>query len=144
QAILAGALRRLEGLYAEDRIRWHDLLWFILSWALRRRSGQERALLLETAASSQAEIARQKEIQAMSNAIGQTWEEELLARGEARGRTQGELLAIREALRSLLEDRFNLLPEVVVRQIEAAEDPAKLKAALRQVSKLNSLDELKL
>src|SRR5205823_1967614 len=42
EAILREVLQRLEPLSEQDRMRWLDLLWFIISWALRRRPGAER------------------------------------------------------------------------------------------------------
>src|SRR5262249_48190991 len=51
-------LQRLEPLSEQDRMRWLDLLWFVLSWALRRRPGAERDRLLEAARSSQMDVVR--------------------------------------------------------------------------------------
>src|SRR5207245_1599202 len=82
------------------RMRWHDLLWFVLSWALRRRPGAEREELLEAARSSQMDLKHREEVAALSETVGVTWEHELVARGEARGRLE----ALRENLRLLLEE----------------------------------------
>lgn len=52
--------------------------------------------------------------------------------------------AYRENLRRWLEERFGTLPEALVQRIEAIEDAQRLRAALRQVVRLNSLAELAL
>lgn len=75
--IFASVLRRLESLSEAERVRWHDLLWFVLSWGLRRRPGQERERLLEAAEGSQAVVAHREEVKRMSDIIVRTWEQEL-------------------------------------------------------------------
>ena len=82
-----------------------ELPWFALSWGLRRWPGRERATLLEAARASQAEISHRQEIAKMSETIDQTWDREMLARGEARG----EMAMRREDLRMLLEEPFSLV-----------------------------------
>jgi hypothetical protein len=144
--VFAAVLRRLEGLSESERMRWRDLLWFVVSWALRRRPADERAVLLETARSSQMELKHREKVAQLTETVVETWEQELLARGrtegEARGRAEGEMQARREDLRLLLEEQFGPLPESLVAQISAVEDPERLRRALRQVLHLNSLDEL--
>jgi hypothetical protein len=58
--VFTRVLARLENLSEHETVRWHDLVWFVLSWALRRRPGQEREQLLETARSSQADAIHQE------------------------------------------------------------------------------------
>lgn len=140
RTVFERVLKRLEGLHRDERVRWHDLLYFVLSWALRRRPGAEQVELLETARDSQEDVRLREEVERLSKMIGQTWEEELLARG----REHGELHARREDLRALLEQRFGTLPAAVAARIEAADDPEGLRAALLQVSQISSPDELKL
>src|SRR5437879_3047863 len=64
--VFAAALRRLEGLSEAERVRWHDLLWFVLSWGLRRRPGREREELLDAARDSQTGAADRVEVRRMS------------------------------------------------------------------------------
>jgi hypothetical protein len=138
--VFAEVLRRLESLSATDKLRWHDLVWFVLSWALRRRPRQERVQLFDVARASQSELARQQEVQTMSQTIEQTWEQELLARGK----TVGALAAYRDTLRTLLEDRFGTVPSAWLEKIEAATDAERLRACIRQVGRISSPDELQL
>jgi hypothetical protein len=72
----------------------------------------------------------------MSETIEQTWEQELLARGQLRAR--------QEDLRVLLEERFGPLPEALQQQIDAIDDSERLRNALRQVLHLKSLSDLRL
>jgi predicted transposase YdaD len=150
--VFAAVLRRLEALSESERMRWHDLLWFVLSWALRRRPGEEREGLLETARSSQMELKHREEVAQLSETVVETWEQELLARGEARGRAEGEARGraegeaqgLRESVQLLLEEKFGPLPEALVAEIGAMEDTERLRRVVRQVVHLNSLDELAL
>jgi predicted transposase YdaD len=142
--VFAAVLRRLEALSDPERMRWHDLLWFILSWALRRRPGRERGELLATARDSQSEVAHREEVEKMSETIEQTWEQELLARGAAQGKVEGQLIACKENLRVLLEERFGALPPEVAERIEGTADLDRLRSAVRQVVHLAALSELDL
>jgi hypothetical protein len=142
--VFTRVLARLERLSEQETVRWHDLVWFVLSWALRRRPGQEREQLLQTARSSQSDVICQEEVRRMSETIEQTWEQELLARGEARGRAEGQMRECRDALRELLEERFGPLPETVVQRIETADNLERLRAARRHALHLNALSELQL
>jgi hypothetical protein len=136
RAILETAMRRLDGLAEKDIGRWYDLVHFVVLWALYRRPREERDRLVEIAQASQSNVARQKEIQTVSQTIA----ESLIAEGEVKGRL-GE---VREMLVGLLEDKFGALPESVLQRIGATTDLARLKTATRRVSHLASLEELQL
>jgi hypothetical protein len=60
--VFARVLRRLAGLSQSEHVRWQDLLWFVLSWALRRRSGDEREELLMAARDSHTDAALRLEL----------------------------------------------------------------------------------
>jgi hypothetical protein len=72
----------------------------------------------------------------MSQSIGQTWEQEVFARGQ--------LTACRENLRAFLEARFGTLPEDLLRRIETADDLERLRDCIRQVGRITSLEQLQL
>jgi predicted transposase YdaD len=87
----------------------------------------------------------------MSEALEQTWEQWVAereqraeARGEARGTAEGRLQARREDLRDLLQERFGALPDEVSQRIDACNDLDRLKAAIRGVLAMKSLEELTL
>jgi Putative transposase, YhgA-like len=138
--VLSSVLQQLEALRERERIRWSDLLWFALSWARRRRPTQEWHQLLEAASRSQRAASHRREIRAMSETIEQTWEQEALARGEARGL----LRARREDLQLLLEDRFGPLPDEVLERIEDIDDLQHLRDAILQVRRVTALKDLDL
>jgi predicted transposase YdaD len=142
------SLRRLGPLSERDKLRWQDLMWFVLSWAVRRRPGGERNELFAAVMAHVEDAAVRQEIQAMSQQVEQTWEQEVFARGEAHGEARGEargaLRTARDDLRALLTQLFGGLPESLVQRIEATEDRERLRAALLQAVRLQSLDELQL
>jgi hypothetical protein len=76
----------------------------------------------------------------MSETIEQTWEQELLARGKV----EGQLIACRENLRALLEERYGALPPELAERIEQATDLERLRNAVRQVVHLTALSDLAL
>jgi hypothetical protein len=130
--VLQKVLRRLEGLAESDKSRWHDLIRFVLLWALYRRSPEDHAHLVESVRASQSNVARQTEVQTM----GQTIAQSLIA--------EGRLEMAREFLRDLLEEKFSPLPESVLERIRSETDPTRLKAAGRRVRQISSLDEFQI
>jgi predicted transposase YdaD len=148
RTVFIEVLRRLEALSQQEPVRWHDLLWFVLSWGVLRRPAEEREPLLQAAQSSQTDALRREEVRRMTETITRTWEQELLARGEARGeargREEGQLEAAREILQMQLEDRFGPLREELVQRIKRADDLERLRAALHQVLHITEPAELEL
>lgn len=146
QTLFRRVLQRIEPLAKNDAVRWHELLWFALSWAIRRRPGQERSDLLKVATESQSTVAGQQEVHRMSEIIEGSWEQELLARGEARGEAQGEargrVLSRRDDLRLLLEERFGPLPQQLLDRIDSIDDIEELGKLFRAALRVTSLDQL--
>lgn len=68
--------------------------------------------------------------------IVEEWREE--------GRAEGELAMARKNLHGVLVERFGRVPKVWQRRIEAATDPERLSAALRQALHIQNLNELQL
>jgi hypothetical protein len=60
------------------------------------------------------------------------------------GRAEGTLAARQEDLLALLEERFGSVPADVVARVRATTDPDRLRAALRQVLRINSPADLTL
>jgi hypothetical protein len=148
QAIYQEALHGLEALAEQERMRWIDLVHFIISWALRRRPSEEENELRRLAVESQASRKRKREMEKMSETVSQTWEEWVLERGMteglAKGRAEGQIAACRENLLALLENRFGNVPARLVKKIKSTADLAKLKSAFQQALSIESLDELPL
>ena len=142
-AVAEEAYRRLAPLSARDKVRWHDLMWFLVSWCVRRRPMGEQHDHIALAAASHEDAILRREVEQMSQTLGQTWEEEVQERVE-RVRRETALLAQRADLRALLEERFGALPDDVSRRIDRAEDGERLRTALKQVLRMKALDELQL
>jgi hypothetical protein len=123
-------------LSVRDRMRWRELMRFVLAWAHPRRPQEEFEDLLIDALAAQADVAQQQEIQSMRGSMA-----ELIY---SKGRAEGELIATREFLRDRLGERFGRLPDDLLRRIESTTDLGRLKTCLRQVNTVSSLDELSL
>jgi hypothetical protein len=141
------ALERLAPLAATDRVEWERLLQLLLGWGLLRRGRGEHAGLIEAVRRSRLDALLQQEIVTMIENVEQTWEEELLgigqARGEARGRAEGALDAYREMLQTQLRQRFGELPAEGLARIEQADLPA-LRAAFDRLATLPTLADLEI
>jgi hypothetical protein len=142
--VLGEALRHLEPQAQNDRVGWQQLIKTMLYWGLFRRPQAEHAHILASVRGCMANAELQREVETMAGQMHQTWEQELLARGQLAGQRQGEergRLACRKALRQWLEQRFAPLPEDLIQRIEAA-DLAALEAALVRVATIQNLNEL--
>ncbi len=89
QQVLAEVMRRLEAVNQKESVRWHDLMWFLMSWAIRRRPGAERANIVAAMTANVNDATIQQEVRNMASRLGQRWEDEVLARGVARGEELG-------------------------------------------------------
>jgi hypothetical protein len=150
--VFSAAIERLAGLAARERMRWRDLMWMLISWALRRRPREERPRLVEVALEFQPDATSQEEVRNMSTTLGQTleeWAEQRgiergIERGIQRGIERGRLDASQQLLCRLLEDRFGSLPDDLRQQIEGTCDFAQLERWIRRCPNLRSLEELDL
>ncbi len=68
----------------------------------------------------------------------------ILEEGRDEGRTQGEVRARQDDVLALLEERFGAVPPEVEARVRAVTDPARLRAALRQVLRINAPAEIPL
>lgn len=160
QQTLGDVLQRLEQLSTSDEMRWHDLVGFVLSWAIYRRPRVEVDQVKRTAAASLRDRRHRREVQTMIEAAKQTWAEwafeqgeerglakgiaEGRAKGMAEGRAEGELQARRDDLKDVLVERFGEISDELQGRIEATADIQRLKSCLRQALRIESLDELSL
>ncbi len=126
----------LDRLQSNEKMRALDLLWFVLSWVLRRRPSRDHQRLQAVLKASVAGPGAQEEVERMGSKLGKTLEEEVAERSR--------LQAKREILRIQLEDRFSPLPEALLNQIETCQDEERLTAWARQVPRINSLADLQL
>ncbi len=142
--VFAAAGERLAGLVTRERMRWRDLMWMLISWALRRRPRRERPSLVEVALEFQPDPTSQEEVQNMSTTLGQTLEEWAEQRGIERGIERGQLVASRRLLCRVLEAQFGPLADDLRQRINETLDPDRLEQAILQCPSLHSLDELEL
>ena len=63
RAVAEEVYHRLAPLKAIDPVRWHDLIWFVLSWSIRRRPKEERQDLIALAAASHEEAIVKREVE---------------------------------------------------------------------------------
>jgi hypothetical protein len=131
QQVFREVMQQLTPLQEQQHIRWEELIRFVLTHALRRRSGQERTTLRGIA----AEVYQQRRPEEVTN-MGKTIADELIE--------EGQLLRAHRILQALLRDRFGNLPDEVARRIEAVTDLDKLQSACIQVRHLSRLEDLQL
>lgn len=134
-------LGRLEPFQDGDPVRWRDIMWFVLSWASRRRPEPDRKAIRPIIEAARLDSRHRQEIVNMSQSMQKTWEEECLER-EAEREVRGQLLAHREILISLLEQRFQTVPATVSNRINATTELARLKAAIRQAWQIVKPEDL--
>jgi hypothetical protein len=147
RAVFLKALERLAPLAATNRVEWERLSQLLLGWGILRGGRQEHVGLIEAVRRSPLDTLLQQEIVTMIENVEQTWEQELLsigeARGEDRGRTEGALQAYREMVSLRLRPRFGELPAEVHARIEPADLPT-LKAAFDRIDTVAALADLQL
>ena len=108
-------------------MRWSGLVKFVMSWALNRRTREERAGLAELAVERQRGVDERNEVKAMSQTIA----ESLIEEGEIKGEIKGETKARRADLQRLLKRRFsNKFDEAAAARIQTTEDLAVLESWL--------------
>ncbi len=138
------AMRRLNPLANDDKVRWTELMNMVLSLAHHRRPRTEREALQRVEQEAQANLDRQKEVKIMSQTIAESIWEEAWTKGEAKGETKGSLNTTRGLLSDLLIERFGPLPEAIARRLDECTDLAQLKAAFKQAIHIEKLEDLQL
>jgi hypothetical protein len=138
--VFAAAAKRLAGLVTRERMRWRDLMWLLISWALRRRPRDEREALVKVASEHQPDPGSQEEVQSMNATLGQTLEQW----AEQQGIEQGRLETCHTLLFRLLENRFGSLPEHLRQRIDETKDLARLERSILRCQTIRSLDEIEL
>ena len=96
-------------------MRWSGLVKFVMSWALNRRTREERAGLAELAVERQRGVDERNEVKAMSQTIAESLIEE------------GEIKSKRADLQRLLKRKFpNKFDESAAARIQSTENTATL------------------
>jgi hypothetical protein len=137
--LVGAVVRRLEGLAAADLVRWKELLWFLLSWVLRRRPRAEHAALNQTVLASPVNVAVREEVARMSQGVSDRWEDWVAERVAERVTLQ----TTRQALQAFLEARFGSLPEAILQEIAGITEVSRLKAAIPQAARVQRLEDFR-
>jgi hypothetical protein len=138
EKVFAELVAGLAPWHGQDRMRWNNLLHFVLSWMIRRREGGEIPQLLQIARDRQPEPELQKEVDAMGQFVVQRNEDRLREKYTA----IGEARALRDVLIRLLEQRFDPVEEALRKRIRESTDVERLRAALGQVLTIEKLEDL--
>lgn len=115
--IFREVIEALDSLAATDRIRWHDLMRFVISWAFRRRPVDEANELKGIVATTQQKQSIKNEVDEMVESTFKTWEDIL---------EDGQILAKKEAVKRVVKKRLPNAPETVIEQVDAIDDMARL------------------
>jgi len=135
EAAFRQVCQRLDALQRGDKMRALDLLWFVLSWVVRRRPRGEGPRLKQILGESLTDQTTQGEVGQMGK-LGETLEE--YARRDERLRTT------RTNLCMMLEERFGSLPEPLLGQINTCQEASRLEAWFRKAARIQTLEELRL
>jgi hypothetical protein len=133
--VLREVIDSLEELTETDRVRWHDLMRFVISWALRRRPRDEAAGLKELVAKSQQNRTNKNEVEEMIESTFQTWEQI---------QEEGEMRARRDDLKRVVQKKFPDAPQEVLDRIGAIDDSARLQELFDRALDAKSLDDIPL
>jgi hypothetical protein len=125
-SVLTEVLGRLADLHETEPRRWSELLHFVLSWGLRRRPRDEQQTVYDAVQASQQQGKLRKEMEDMAQALGQTWEQELLQRGQEIGMQKGIAVGVRALLLRRGHKRFGEPDAATIAALEAINDLARL------------------
>jgi hypothetical protein len=145
QHTLEQVIPHLLQLRQDQRVRGQELLWFVLSWVLRRRPRSERGSLEQALLAGIQEPTLRQEFQAMSETIEQTWEQwvqQRIAESQQQAEARGQLLTLRSTLLDLVQERFGLVPEELRQRVNVCEEAERLRTAIRQVWQVPDINQL--
>ena len=127
----------------EERLRWLELLSYVVALVYHKRKLIERPMLRETIEMSvRTDVLRQELTQ-----MGKTIAEELMEKGKRDGVREGaraaEISARQRTLSRQLEKRFGEIPANVAAVINATNDVGRLDGWLDQIVVAESLEDFK-
>jgi hypothetical protein len=134
----ADVLHRLEPAHGQDPVRWHELLWFLLSYAVRQRPAQEHANLFNLATSSQTAVAVQEEVRTMEQAVRERW----IDWAERHYSQLGAARALREALLYQGRDKFGEPGPEIEAAVAALSDVERLHRIMRRLAHAGTWQQL--
>jgi hypothetical protein len=148
--LLRDVVSDLEGMPAQQRLRWLELLSYIRALVYHERSSREQAPLMETIEDSVQTDEHRREVFHMFRSAADDLKAEgrkegrKMGRkmGRKEGRKEGEVQGHQKALLLVLRKRFGELPEVVVTRVGQTNDIEQLDAWLERVVVVSSLEEM--
>jgi flagellar biosynthesis/type III secretory pathway protein FliH len=131
-------------------MRWHDLLWVLMSYAVKRRPVVERAALFAAAEASQAAVALQMEVRSMSQQVQETWDqwaerhytEEGVKKGHKEGLAEGQVVALKKALLRQGRQKFGQTSPDAEASLLALTDLERLERLMERIMQVNTWQEL--
>jgi Putative transposase, YhgA-like len=124
ERVLVDAMAGLEGLTEDQAGQWLRVAWFLVLFAFHRRGENELVELIQERA-QQSKFRQKKELANMGQTIAQRIAEQ----------------ATREALETVLVDRFGTLPEAIQQRL-ATTDAETMRRWLKAALRAGSLEEV--
>jgi hypothetical protein len=131
RALLEGVVGRLAPLAEGERVRWQDLLSYILAFVYHERQPPERSELQDLVEASVQTDDPRREVKAMRQTIAEAL--------KAEGKKEGKLEAHRTILMDQLRQRFGEVPPEVEVVVERTANLKQLKEWLGRVLSANDL-----
>jgi hypothetical protein len=149
-ALVAEVVRDLEAMPAGQRLRWLELLSYILALVYHERRPDEQSALRETIEASVETDQHRKELFAMGRTIADQLKaegrkegrKEGREQGRKQGRQEGEVHGRRQTLLLQLRKRFGALPPEVAARVEQTADVGQLDAWLERFATATRLEEV--
>lgn len=130
--------KNIASLHDSNRIRWEDLLKFVLGWAQNRRPQAERQSWHELAVELESDEGRKREVKEMSQTIAQSIYQE----GKQEGRHEGALAHARSSVLRVGRKHFGEADDSVIAKLNALKDLDHLDRMAERLLEVASWDEL--
>jgi hypothetical protein len=130
--------RRLAPLQETNRVRWGDLINFILGWITHRRPAAERRGLMDLAANLVEDESRRNEVKAMV----ESYADVLLAKGKSEGKLEGKIEQAQSFVIRLGAKRFGGADSETLATLSNIQDLERLERIVERVAETSSWAEL--
>jgi Putative transposase, YhgA-like len=138
EKLFGEVFRQIDPLHETRRVRWTELLGFIMGWAHHKRPAMERPHWHTLAVQLQTTAERKREIDAMGMTIAQS----IFQEGRQEGRQEGMLQQARAILIRLASKRFGAPDDGVRQTIEHITDLDRLDRVTDRVNEAASWADL--
>ena len=142
ETALINALSHINQLPEEKRAQWRRAITYISLLILHRRPHEEHDDLNTLVEDQIRDESRKKEASEMSQSMAEKTFQQGEARGERRGEKRGELRAKRQATLTLLQLRFDNVPDALIRKTNAMRSIARLDAIYEKVALATTLEDI--